>query len=63
VAAGSFTTDVTAIRKRARQKMDEGPVTSSYGKDPKEVIAVATEIVCWMRYTRHADDIVDLLGA
>jgi bacterioferritin len=59
VAAGSFTTDVTAIRKRARQKMEEGPVTSSYGKDPDEVIAVlnevlATEIVCWMRYSRHA---------
>jgi len=57
--AGSFTTDVTAIRERARQKMEEGPVTGSYGKDPKEVIAVlndvvATEIVCWMRYTRHA---------
>lgn len=59
MAAGSFTTDITAIRERARQKMEEGPVTGSYGKDPKEVIAVlndvlATEIVCWMRYTRHA---------
>jgi bacterioferritin len=57
--AGSFTTDVAAIRERARQKMEEGPVTGSYGKDPKDVIAVlnevlATEIVCWMRYTRHA---------
>jgi bacterioferritin len=57
--AGSFTTDITAIRERARQKMEEGPVTGSYGKDPKDVIAVlnevlATEIVCWMRYTRHA---------
>jgi bacterioferritin len=57
--AGSFTADITAIRERARQKMEEGPVTGSYGKDPKEVIAVlnevlATEIVCWMRYTRHA---------
>jgi bacterioferritin len=59
MAAGSFTADITAIRERARQKMEEGPVTGSYGKDPKEVIAVlnevlATEIVCWMRYTRHA---------
>ena len=59
MAAGSFTTDITAIRKRARQKMEEGPVTGSYGKDPKDVIAVlnevvATEIVCWMRYTRHS---------
>jgi bacterioferritin len=57
--AGSFTTDIAAIRERARQKMEQGPVTGSYGKDPKDVIAVlnevlATEIVCWMRYTRHA---------
>ncbi|HEY1620315.1 MAG TPA: ferritin-like domain-containing protein [Streptosporangiaceae bacterium] len=56
---GSFTADITEIRERARQKMEEGPVTGSYGKDPKDVIAVlnevlATEIVCWMRYTRHA---------
>jgi bacterioferritin len=56
---GSFTADITAIRERARQKMEQGPVTGSYGKDPKEVIAMlnevlATEIVCWMRYTRHA---------
>jgi bacterioferritin len=56
---GSFTADITAIRERARQKMEEGPVTGSYGKDPKDVIAVlnevlATEIVCWMRYTRQA---------
>ena len=56
---GSFTADITAIRERARQKMEQGPVTSSYGTNPKEVIEVlndvlATEIVCWMRYTRHA---------
>jgi bacterioferritin len=56
---GSFTADISAIRERARQKMEEGPVTGSYGKDPKEVVAVlnevvATEVVCWMRYTRHA---------
>ena len=37
---GSFTADITAIRERARQKMEEGPVTGSYGKDPQEVIAV-----------------------
>jgi len=56
---GSFSADISAIRQRARQKMDNGPVTSAYGKDVKEVIAVlndvlATEIVCWMRYSRHA---------
>jgi bacterioferritin len=55
----SFSADIAAIRERARQKMSEGPVTSSYGKDAKEVISVlndalATEIVCWMRYSRHA---------
>ena len=56
---GSFTADITAIRERARRRMEEGPVTGSYGKDPEDVVAVlnevlATEIVCWMRYTRHA---------
>jgi bacterioferritin len=56
---GSFSADIAAIRQRAREKMDDGPVTSAYGKDVKEVIAVlndvlATEIVCWMRYSRHA---------
>jgi bacterioferritin len=56
---GSFSSDIAAIRQRARQKMDEGPVTSAYGKDVKEVVAMlndvlATEIVCWMRYSRHA---------
>jgi bacterioferritin len=59
MTSGSFTADITAIRKRAMQKMEDGPVTGAYGKDPKAVIAVlnevlATEIVCWMRYTRHA---------
>ena len=57
--ADSFSADIAAIRDRARQKMEDGPVTDSYGKDPKEVISIlnevlATEIVCWMRYSRHA---------
>jgi bacterioferritin len=55
----SFSVDVAAIRDRAREKMQQGPVTGSYGKDTGEVIDVlndvlATELVCWMRYTRHA---------
>ena len=55
----SFSVDVAAIRDRARQQMDRGPVTDAYGKDPADVIALlnevlATEIVCWMRYSRHA---------
>jgi bacterioferritin len=59
MAATSFSADVSAIRERARKKMNDGPVTGAYGKDPKDVIevlneVVATEIVCWMRYLRHA---------
>jgi bacterioferritin len=59
MADNSFSTDVAAIRDRARRKMSQGPVTESYGKDTTVVIAVlneilATEIVCWMRYSRHA---------
>ncbi|MFC9974872.1 bacterioferritin [Spirillospora sp. NPDC127200] len=54
-----FVLDVTRIRDQVRQKMDEGPVTETYGHDPERVIGVlndvvATEVVCWLRYTRHA---------
>jgi len=54
-----FVLDVTRIRQQARQKMDEGAVTSTYGLDTGRVIdllndVVATEVVCWLRYTRHA---------
>jgi len=57
--AGSFSADITAIRERATQKIEQGPVTDSSGEEPKEVIAVldevlVTENVSWMRYTRHA---------
>ena len=55
----SFSLDVTAIRERARQKMTQGPVTDSYGLKADDVVGIlnevlATEIVCWMRYARHA---------
>jgi hypothetical protein len=45
MANSSFKTDVAAIRDRARQKMSQGPVTESYGKDTKEVIAVLNEVL------------------
>jgi bacterioferritin len=53
-----FLTDITTLRQRARAKMEEGPITSSYGADREKVIAVlnealATEIVCVLRYKRH----------
>jgi bacterioferritin len=59
VTDNRFSIDVAAIRDRARQKMDRGAVTENYGTDPEKVIEIlnevlATEIVCWMRYSRHA---------
>ncbi|MBT2209055.1 MULTISPECIES: ferritin-like domain-containing protein [Actinomadura] len=59
MADDSFSIDVAAIRQRARQKMDDGPLTEGYRRSPSEVVGVlndvlATEIVCWMRYSRHA---------
>jgi bacterioferritin len=54
-----FSIDIQAIRLQARRDMRAGAVTATYGADPKAVIDVlndvlATEIVCWMRYSRHA---------
>ena len=56
---GTFATDIAAIRKRAREKLEMGAVTQNYGGDPKTAIdllneAVATEIVCVLRYKYHA---------
>jgi bacterioferritin len=53
-----FVSDVAAIRRRARQNIDKGPVTGGYRADLKRVIevlneALATEIVCVLRYKRH----------
>jgi bacterioferritin len=53
-----FVLDVEKIRSDARQHMDEGPITSTYGADREVVLkllndALATEIVCTLRYKRH----------
>jgi bacterioferritin len=53
-----FLTDVTTLRERARQHLQAGAVTQNYGADPQTVIeilnaALATEIVCVLRYKRH----------
>ncbi len=53
-----FLTDVETLRRRAREKMDEGPVTDAYGADRERVVdvlneALATELVCYLRYKRH----------
>jgi bacterioferritin len=53
-----FTTNVEEIRKRARNKIEEGAITEGYGLDRKQSIrilneALATEIVCVLRYQYH----------
>ncbi len=53
-----FLTDVQTIRRRARQHMEKGPVTPGYRGDLKTILrllneALATEIVCVLRYKRH----------
>ncbi|MFI6512585.1 bacterioferritin [Streptosporangium sp. NPDC050855] len=53
-----FLTDIKEIRARARQEIDKGPITSAYGADLPRVIqvcneALATELVCVLRYKRH----------
>lgn len=53
-----FKTDLEAIRKRAREKMEEGAVTGAYLADRDKVVDVlqevlATELVCVLRYKNH----------
>ena len=53
-----FMTDVQELRRRARQHIEEGAVTDGYRGDRQTVIkllneALATEIVCVLRYKRH----------
>ena len=53
-----FLTDVQELRRRARQHIEEGAVTEGYRADRGTVVnllneALATEIVCVLRYKRH----------
>ena len=53
-----FLSDIRAIRERARQHLERGAVTESYLADRDTVLrllneALATEIVCTLRYRRH----------
>ena len=53
-----FLTDVKTLRARARQHIQQGAVTAGYRADRATVIkllneALATEIVCVLRYRRH----------
>lgn len=55
---GEFKLDVEGIRRRARQDVEDGAVTEGYRADRETVLrllneALATEIVCVLRYKRH----------
>jgi bacterioferritin len=53
-----FLSDIQEIRKRARAHMEKGAITDGYKADVETVVrvlneALATEIVCVLRYKRH----------
>ena len=55
---GPFIQDIKKIRERARRHIEQGAVTEEYQGDIKMVVrllneALATEIVCVLRYKRH----------
>jgi bacterioferritin len=54
----SYIRNIEEIRARARQRIEQGAVTENYQLDPNQVIsilneALATEIVCILRYRFH----------
>lgn len=53
-----FLTDIETLRKRAREHIEQGAVTEGYRADRETVLkllneALATELVCVLRYKRH----------
>jgi len=53
-----FMTDIQELRRRARKHIEQGAVTPGYKADRDTVVrllneALATEIVCVLRYKRH----------
>jgi bacterioferritin len=58
VKPGDFVADIENIRRRARQHMERGAVIEGYKADRETVLrllneALATELVCVLRYKRH----------
>ena len=57
-AVGDHLSDVKTLRENARAHIEQGPFTEDYGADRERVIkvlneALATELVCVLRYKRH----------
>lgn len=53
-----FVTDIQTLRQRARQHIERGAVTEGYQGDLETILrllneALATELVCVLRYKRH----------
>ena len=53
-----FLTDIQTLRERARRHIENGAITEGYTADRETVVkllneALATEIVCVLRYKRH----------
>ena len=53
-----FLSDIAELRRRARQHIEQGAVVDGYRADRKTVLrllneALATEVVCTLRYRRH----------
>src|SRR3982750_2613697 len=56
--SGAFLSDIQTLRKRAREHISQGAVTPGYHADREVVVkllneALATEIICTLRYRRH----------
>lgn len=57
-SVGDHLSDVQTLRDNARAHIGKGPLTENYGADRERVIkvlneALATELVCVLRYKRH----------
>ncbi len=57
-AAQPFVSDIAELRRRAKEQLERGPITQNYEGEVKQAIdllqtALATEIVCVLRYTMH----------
>src|SRR5438270_8854942 len=55
---GAFLSDIATLRKRAREHIAQGAITPGYHADRDVVVkllneALATEIICTLRYKRH----------